>query len=95
MKAEILKTEVDYAAALAHVETLMDAEPGSPEEEELDLFSMLVQQYEQEHYPIAPPDPVDAIRFRMDQEGLTRKDLAIDIVDPDRRTSSTDCDRIL
>ena len=76
MKARILKTEADYEAALAYVDTLMDAEPGTPEEEELDLFSMLVEQYEREHYPIDPPDPVDAILFRMDQMGLTRSDLA-------------------
>lgn len=75
MKARILKTEADYEAALAYVDTLMDAEPGTPEEEELDLFSMLVEQYEREHYPIDPPDPVDAILFRMDQQGLTRADL--------------------
>ena len=76
MKAKILRTEADYEAALAYVDTLMDAEPGTPEEEELDLFSMLVEQYEREHYPIDPPDPVDAILFRMDQQGLTRADLA-------------------
>ena len=76
MKPKVIKNETEYEAALAYVYTLMDAEPDSEEEQELDLFSMLVEQYEQEHYPIAPPDPVDAILFRMDQEGLTRKDLA-------------------
>jgi HTH-type transcriptional regulator/antitoxin HigA len=75
MKAKILKSEADYEAALAHIETLMDAAPGSPEEEELSLFALLVEQYEREHYPIAPPDPIDAILFRMDQQGLTRADL--------------------
>jgi len=75
MKARILKTEADYTAALAYVEGLMDAEADSPEEEELELFSLLVEQYERAHYPIAPPDPVDAILFRMDQQGLARKDL--------------------
>lgn len=75
MKAKILKTEADYEAALAYIDTLMDAAPDSPEEEDLSLFSLLVEQYEREHYPISPPDPVDAILFRMDQEGLTRADL--------------------
>lgn len=75
MKAKILKTEAEYEAALAYVETLMDAARGSPEEEELSLFALLVEQYEREHYPIDPPDPIDAILFRMDQEGLTRADL--------------------
>ena len=75
MKAKLLKTEADYAAALAYIETLMNAAPGSPEEDELSLFTLLVEQYEREHYPIDPPDPIDAILFRMDQEGLTRADL--------------------
>ena len=75
MKAKILKTEAEYAAALACIEALMGAAPGSPEEEELSLFTLLVEQYEREHYPIDPPDPIDAIIFRMDQEGLTRADL--------------------
>ena len=68
MKPKVIKTEADYEAALAHVAELMDAQPGSSEEEELDLFSLLVVQYEQEHFPIAPPDPVEAILFRMEQE---------------------------
>ena len=76
MKAKILKTEAEYTAALDYIERLMDAEPGSSAEEELELFSLLVEQYEQERYPIAPPDPIDAILFRMEQQGLVRKDLA-------------------
>lgn len=75
MKAKILKTEEEYEAALAYVETLMDAEPGSAEEADLELFSVLIEQYEQEHYPMEPPDPIDAILFRMDQQGLSRQDL--------------------
>lgn len=75
MKAKVLKTEAEYEAALTYIETLMNAAPGSPEEEELSLFALLVEQYEREHYPIASPDPIDAILFRMDQEGLTRADL--------------------
>ncbi len=57
MKAKMLETEADYEAALAYIEPLMDAAPGSPEEEELSLFTLLVKQYEREHYPIDPPDP--------------------------------------
>ena len=71
----ILKTEADYEAALERIEALMDAAPGSSEEEELELLAMLVERYEAEHYPIELPDPVEAIKFRMDQEGLTRKDM--------------------
>ena len=76
MEPKVLKNEKEYEAALQYLETLMDADPGSPEEEKLELFSLLVEEYEEEHYPIAPPDPIEAILFRMDQEGLTRKDLA-------------------
>ena len=76
MKAKILKTEADYQAALTRVESLMDAKPGSAKEEELELWSLLVERYEQEHFQIDPPDPVDAIKFRMEQEGLRQQDLA-------------------
>ena len=75
MKPKIIKTDTEHEAALAHIETLMDAEPGSEEQNELELWSLLVEQYEQEHYPIDPPDPVEAIRFRMDQMGIKAKDL--------------------
>ena len=75
MKPKIIKTEADYEAALARVAELMDAAPGSPEEEELELFAMLVEQYEQERWPIDLPDPIEAIAFRMEQAGLRRKDL--------------------
>jgi HTH-type transcriptional regulator/antitoxin HigA len=75
MKAKILKTEEDYQAALARIESLMDAKPGSAREEELELWSVLVERYEQEHFPIDLPDPIEAIKFRMEQEGLRQKDL--------------------
>ena len=76
MKPKILKTEADYEAALAYVETLMDAEPGSPAEEELEVFAMLIQAYERAHYPIDLPDPIEAIKFRMEQQGLSQKEMA-------------------
>ncbi len=75
MKPKIIKTEEEYAAALARVEALMDATPGSAREEELELWSLLVERYEQQHFPIGLPDPVAAIKFRMEQEGLRQKDL--------------------
>lgn len=75
MKAKIIKTEAEYEAALAHLETLMFATPDSPEEAELELFSLLIEKYEEEHYPIELPDPIEAIKFRMEQGGLTRKDM--------------------
>lgn len=53
----------------------MDAKPGSKQEEELELWALLIESYEKEHYPISDPDPIEAIRFRMDQLGLKQKDL--------------------
>ena len=76
MKPKILKTKDEYEAALAHVEALMEAKPGSLKEEELELWSLLVERYEKAHFPIDFPDPVEAIKFRMEQEGLRQKDLA-------------------
>ena len=76
MKPKILKTEQEYETALARVGSLMDAEPGSAQEEELELWALLVDRYEQEQFPIDLPDPVEAIRFRMEQGGLRQKDLA-------------------
>lgn len=84
MEPKVIKTETDYEAALAHVAELMDAQPGSPEEDELELFSLLVVRYEQDHFAIAPPDPVEAILFRMEQEGLTRKELVAYIGSPSK-----------
>lgn len=75
MKPKILKTEAEYDSALQRVEQLMDAEPGTPQEDDLELWSLLVEDYEQRHYPIDPPDPIEAIKFRMDQMGLQQKDL--------------------
>lgn len=75
MKPKILKSKVEFTAALAQVESLMDAKPGSAKEQELELWSLLVERYEQEHFPIDLPDPVEAIKFRMEQEGLRQRDL--------------------
>ena len=75
MEPRVIKTEEGYDAALAHVETLMDAAPGSPEEAELEVFAVLIDVYEAAHHPIELPDPIEAIKFRMEQEGLLQKDL--------------------
>jgi HTH-type transcriptional regulator / antitoxin HigA len=75
MDIKIIRTEAEYEQALARVETLMDAAPGSPQEDELELLALLVENYEQEHYPIDLPDPIEAIKFRMEQEGLEPKDM--------------------
>jgi HTH-type transcriptional regulator/antitoxin HigA len=75
MDLKIIKTEKEYEDALDRLHALMNAEPGSPQEDELDLLSLLIEKYEKEHYPIEPPDPIDAILFRMDQQGLTARDM--------------------
>lgn len=64
MKPKVLKTECEYKAALTHVEALMD-QPSS-DEAELELWSLLVEKYEEEHFPIPAPDPIEAIRFRLE-----------------------------
>jgi HTH-type transcriptional regulator/antitoxin HigA len=66
----------EYEHALREVERLWDAPPGSPEDDRLQVLVLLISAYEQEHIPIPPPEPVDAIRFRMEQRNLTAADLA-------------------
>ncbi len=75
MDIQPIKTEADHAKALARIEALMSAKPGTPEGDELDVLATLVEAYEQKHFPIGPADPVEAILFRMGQLGLERKDL--------------------
>lgn len=77
MKARIIRGETDYEATLMRVSALMDLdpEPGSDEGDELDLLALLVEHYEEEHFPMDLPDPITAIKFRMEQQGLKQKDL--------------------
>ena len=75
MEIRPIKTESDYEKALARIAELMGAKLNSPEGDELDVLSTLVDVYESRHFPIEPADPVDAILFRMEQEGLDRKAL--------------------
>ena len=70
-----IKSESDYEAALVEVEHLWEAAPGSPEHDRLDVLATLIEAYEEKHHPIGPPDPIDAILFRMEQLGLRRRDL--------------------
>ena len=70
-----IRTKADYEAALAEVERLWGAKRGTPKGDRLDVLDTLIDVYETKHYPMDPPDPVEAIRFRMEQQGLTRKDL--------------------
>src|ERR1700728_2832309 len=77
MKSELrpIRTNVDYEEALSEVEHLWGAKSGTREGNRLDVLATLIDAYEAEHYPIDPPDPVEAIKFRMEQQGLSRKDL--------------------
>jgi HTH-type transcriptional regulator/antitoxin HigA len=80
MKARVIKNEEQYEAACQRIYEMINASqepiaPGSSEEDELELLSILVEKYEREHYPIEAPDPIGAIRFRMEQMNLKQKDL--------------------
>lgn len=77
MKPRVIHTDADYQEALRRIDALMegDPDPASPEGRELELFSVLVERYEDEKYPMDLPTPVEAIRFRMEQQGLKNKDL--------------------
>ena len=70
-----IRSEADYETALEEVERLWGAKSDTPEGDRLDVLATLIEVYEVKHYPMDPPDPVEAIRFRMEQQGLTRKDL--------------------
>lgn len=75
MDIKPVKTNADYRAALKDIDTLMVADPDTPEGEKLDVLVTLVEAYEQKHYPLDLPDPVEAIKFEMEQKGLSVKDL--------------------
>ena len=75
MTIKPIKTERDYQKALKEIEKLWDAKPNTAKGDRLDVLVTLVESYEQKHYRIDPPDPIEAIKFRMEQQGLTRKDL--------------------
>jgi HTH-type transcriptional regulator/antitoxin HigA len=70
-----IRTKVDYEKALAEVERLWSAKAGTVRGDRLDVLATLIDAYETEHYPMDPPDPIKAIKFRMEQMGITRKDL--------------------
>lgn len=70
-----IRNEADYEAALAEVDALMDASPGTPEGDRLDVLVTLIEAYEAHHWVIDPPDPIEAIRIRMDQKNLRQSDL--------------------
>jgi HTH-type transcriptional regulator / antitoxin HigA len=77
MSAQVkpIRTKADHRAALAQVERLWGAKAGTPDGDRLDVLATLIDAYEAEHYPMDPPDPIEAIKFRMEQQGLSRRDL--------------------
>ena len=77
MEMKILKTEEDYNLALQRIEAIFDAKPNTVEGDEFELLSLLIDKYEEEHYAIDLPHPIEAIKFRMDQMGLKQKDLVV------------------
>ncbi|MBR9880812.1 MAG: transcriptional regulator [Gammaproteobacteria bacterium] len=75
MNIQPIHNDADLERAFARMEALWNAEDGSPEADELEVLSILIEHYEDEHYPIGPSDPIEAIKFRMEQQGLTPRDL--------------------
>ncbi len=75
MEIKPVRTEADYEAALKRIDLLMDADPDTPEGEQLEVLVTLVEAYEAEHYALGLPDPIEAIEFHMERLGLTRRDL--------------------
>ena len=76
MKLSPIKNDKDYQKALKRLEKIFDAKLGSKEGDELEILGILVDNYEKEHFPIGMPDPIEAIKFRMEQMGMKQKDLA-------------------
>ena len=76
MNIKMIKNENDYQKALERLEVIFDAPIDSPEGDEAEILSILIEKYEDEHYPIGPPDPIEAIKFRMEQMDMKKSDLA-------------------
>ena len=76
MKLKVIKTEEDYQLAMSRLETIFDAKRGTDEGDELEILSILIDKYENEYFPIIVPDPIEAIKFRMEQLGMSQNDLS-------------------
>ena len=76
MNVKPIKTKKDYQKALGRMELIFDAKKGSSEGDELEVLGILIEKYEDEHFPIGFPDPIEAIKFRMEQMGYNQSDLA-------------------
>jgi HTH-type transcriptional regulator/antitoxin HigA len=76
MKLKIIKTEEEYHKALKRLDVVFDSPADTPEGDEADILGLLIEKYEDEHYPIEAPDPIEAIKFRMEQMNMDNNDLA-------------------
>jgi HTH-type transcriptional regulator / antitoxin HigA len=76
MNIHPIHTDTDYKNALGRIEVIFDSKPGTAEGDELEILGILVDEYESRHFPIDSPDPIEAVKFRMDQLGLNQSDLA-------------------
>jgi HTH-type transcriptional regulator / antitoxin HigA len=79
MEIRLIKTEADYQKALNRLESIFDAPVGTTESDEADLLGLLIDEYEKKHYPIEAPDPIEAIKIRMEEMQLKQKDLIPEI----------------
>ena len=79
MNIKLIKTEEDYKLTLSRLEVIFDAQIGTPESDEADVLALLVDEYEKQHYPIEAPDPIEAIKIRMEEMQLKQADLIAEI----------------
>jgi HTH-type transcriptional regulator / antitoxin HigA len=77
MEIKPIKNEVDYQSALKEVELLFDSDPETPEGDKLEVLTTLIEAYEEKHFSIPKPDPIDAILYHMESRGLTRRDMEL------------------
>ncbi|MFN8354839.1 MAG: transcriptional regulator [Spirosomataceae bacterium] len=75
MNWKVIKTEAQYDAALKRADEIFDASPNTPEGDEIEILLLLIKDYEDRHYPIPPPDPIESIRLTLEEKGLKAKDL--------------------
>ena len=72
-----IRTEADYHATLARVDVIFDSQPGDPDADELEILVTLIEAYEAQHHPISEPDPIEYIKYKMQEKGLLQRDLAV------------------
>ena len=86
MKIKLIKTDAEYEQALKRLEKIFDAKQGTPESDEADILGMLIDEYEKKHYPIEAPDPIEAIKIRMEEMQLKQADM-VEIIGGKSRVS--------